>query len=363
MPIEVKCPGCAALLRIADENLGRKSRCPNCALVFTAERASVESRSAESPFVAPLSDAGGPAEAWQRGMGSQANPYAPTYSEPQRPFETGPLVPRPITVDEVITKSWLIFKKHWVMVCVVVAILGGVNVIGNVVQNVMTGIANVAINEPVVTLAIQFSVMVIVYALQVWLQLGQTMVMLDVARGRPINISKLFAGGQFLLQGVIAMIVVSLVFLAIAAVLVGIPAGVGYVVTQSAEGAGIGAVLGGLVALVPVTLLALAISQYLPLIVDRNLNAIEALKRSVEITKGNKFTLFLIGVVLTGISIVGAIIGLLMFCVGLFPAMIGVGAFSSLVFVVAYLSMTSQLVVIPGSANDPTAASFTGVIP
>ncbi len=362
MPIEVKCPGCQSLLRIADENVGRKSRCPTCSQVFTPEApASV------SPFVAPLPESGpggrGPADSPWQGVDPQANPYAPTFNEPQAPEDAGPLAPRRITVDEVISKSWLIFKKHWLMTCAVVLIIGGINVAGNMVQNLLVQVTNLAINEPVVTMGLQFLIMIVMYALQIWLQLGQTMVMLDVVRGRPINISKVFSGGPYLLNGLIAMILTSLCVGAIAAVLVGIPAGIGFAAMQTPEGAIIGAVIGGLIAFAPIVIVGLAFSQQVPLIVDRKLSAIDALRQSYEITNGNKFTLFLIGVVLMGISAVALFVGLLMLCVGVIPAMIGVGGFSALIFAVAYLSMTGQRVVVPGTAHDPTSAQFTNVIP
>ena len=299
---------------------------------------------------------------WQGGE-PQTNPYAPTYMEPKSEVPSEPISPRRITVDEVISKSWLIFKKHWAMTCVVVAIIGGINFAMNMAQNLLVNVANVAINEPAVTIGIQFLVMAVIYVLQIWLQLGQTMVMLDVARGRPIIVSKLFAGGPYLLRGVVAMVAFTLCTGAIGAVLVGIPAGAGYAATQSAEGALLGAVIGVLIAIAPILFVALAISQYLPLIVDQNLGGLESLQKSYEITNGNKFTLLLVGVVLFGITLAAMIVGLLMLCIGIIPAMLGVGAFSGLVFAVAYLAMTGQRIVVPGSTNDPTSSQFTNVIP
>ena len=358
MPIEVKCPGCQALLRIAEENLGRKSRCPSCSQVFTAEPPTSD----VSPFVAPLPETGSQGGPWQGG-GSQSNPYAPTYREPTSEVPPEPLAPRRITVDEVISKSWLIFKKHWAMICVVVAIIGGINFVLNMGQNLLVRLTNLAINEPAVTVGIQFLVMAVIYVLQIWLQLGQTMIMLDVARGRPINVSRLFAGGPYLLRGVIAMVAFTLGTGAIGAVLVGIPATAGYAATQTAEGAIVGAVIGVLIAIGPILFVALAISQYLPLIVDRNLSAMESLRTSYEITNGNKFTLLLVGVVLFGIAFAALIVGFLMLCIGIIPAMLAVGAFSGLVFAVAYLAMTGQRIVVPGSTSDPSSSQYTSVIP
>ncbi len=142
--------------------------------------------------------------AWQFGdsqANPNANPYAPTYMEPEAEMESGPLAPRQISVDEVISKSWLIFKKHWGMVCAVVAIMIGINIAMNMGQSLLVQVANARhqragrhVRDSVSCLALSLC------ACRFGCKLGQTMVMLDVARGRPINISKLFAGGPYLLM-------------------------------------------------------------------------------------------------------------------------------------------------------------------
>jgi hypothetical protein len=55
----------------------------------------------------------------------------------------------------------------------------------------------------------------------------------------------------------------------------------------------------------------------------------------------------LIGLVVSAISVVAFLVGLLAFCLGVIPAMIAVGAFASLVLTVAYLLMTGQAIAIP----------------
>lgn len=363
MPIELRCPECKALLRIADENSGRKSRCPNCSHVFVPspyESEPFESPPAESPFITPLPDSRAPL-----GTDSEAtaNPYAPTFSQAESLPEEGTFRPRRIGLDEVISKSWLIFKKHWVMVCVAVVIVGAINFACNMVQNLVVNGLAFAVQEPAVTFGAQALMTIVFYVLQIWLTLGQTMVMLDIARGRPINLSKLFAAGPYMLNGIVATVLFTLVITAIAAVLIGIPAGIGFAVNQEPAGALFGAIGGLLLAAVPLIIVSLAMSQYQPLIVDRKLNGIDALRVSYEITQGNKFTLFLIGIALSVIGFIAAIVGLLLLCIGVVPAMIGVAGFSALVLVVAYLSMTGQQVVLPGSPNDPTSSQYVGMIP
>ena len=291
------------------------------------------------------------------------NPYAPTYSEPEQEIEQGEFGPRRINLDEVFSKSWLIFKKHWVMACVAVLIVGAINFACNMVQNLVVNGLAAFVQEPTVTFGAQALMTIVFYVLQIWLTLGQTMVMLDIARGRPVNLSKLFAAGPYLLNGIVATVIFSLILAAIAAVLVGIPAGIGFAVNQKPEGAMFGALGGLLLAAVPLIVASLAMSQYQALIVDRKLSGVDSLRVSYEVTQGNKFTLFLIGIVLSVIGFIAAIVGLLLLCIGIIPAMIGVGGFSALVLVVTYLSMTGQPIVLPGSPNDPTSSQYVGTIP
>lgn len=357
MPVEVKCPQCQSLLRIADENLGRKSRCPSCSHVFTA----AASQSPESPFTAPLPESN-PLGAMPGAQESSSNPYAPIYSEAEPTPTRGPIVPRAISMDEVISSSWSIFKKHWPMACVVVLIIAGVNFGANMLQNLLVGIVSVAVAEPAVSVIVQIVLGVAFWGVQIWLQLGQTIVMLDIARGLPINVSKLFSAGPVLVNGLIATILVSLGAGGIALVLIGIPGGIGFAIAQAPEGAAVGAFVGALIAAAPLAIYFLAVSQFQPLIVDRNLGAVDSIKKSIEITKGNRLSLFVLVLVLSLIGFASVVLGLLMLCVGIFPAMIGFGAFSALVLAVTFLSMTSQQIVVPDQLGMP-GSQPTNILP
>ncbi len=376
MPIEVRCPECQALLRIADENVGRKSRCPNCSHVFVsgpsqpvesqpvesqpAESQPFESQPAESPFTTPLPEPRSPF-----GPGSEAttNPYAPTYSQAEPQPEPGEFGPRRIDLDDVLSKSWLIFKTHWLMACVAVLVVWAIGFACSMFQGlVLDGLSEI-VQEKVVTVGAEVLMAIVFNVFQIWLALGQTMVMLDIARGRPINLSKLFAAGPYLLDGIVATVIFVLVLLAIGGLLIGIPAGIGFAVNQTVAGAVLGGAGGLLLALAPIIVVSLALFLYQPLIVDRKLSGIESLRTSYEITQGNKFTMFLIFTIVAVIGFIAFVIGLLLFCVGAVLAFIGVSGFGALVFVVTYLSMTGQQVVVPGSANDPTSSQYVGTIP
>ncbi len=235
------------------------------------------------------------------------------------------------------------------MACTAIVIVGAINFGMNMAQNVLIQIAASMVNEQAVVIGLQFLIGAVRWVLQLWLQIGQTMVMLDIARGRDINLAKLFGGGPYLLNTVLAVLLVGVVVGAIALVMVGIPVGVVGLAMQDAEAAGITAVVAVLIAITPIIIVSLMFSQIQLLIIDRGVGAVESLRESYAITNGNKLTLFVIGILLAAIGMGAAIVGLLALCVGIIPAMIGVSAFGSLVFVISYLFMTGQQVSIPRS--------------
>ena len=340
MPFELRCPGCQKLLRVADEHAGREARCPNCSAVFTAMPLAADA----SP--SPFTHLGSP-------EGSvTTNPYASpsTYADPTpRQESLSKWSPRQISYDEVFSKSWAIFKKQWLMICVAVLVVGGINIGISLVQNVIMMVLTAATNEAVVTFLSQIVMGLIAWVFQTWLGIGRVMVILDIARGREINIGKLFAGGPFLINTLLAEVIVISIISAILLVLIGIPAAAVGLAMQDVKAVGIAAMIGAFTAFVPIIVITLMFSQIQLLIVDRGLSAVGSLQTSLEITSGNKLTIFLIGILLFAIGICAAIAGLLAICIGFIPAMIGVAGFGALIFVVTYLCMTNQPVAVPGN--------------
>lgn len=357
MPIELNCPGCGATLTIPDGSAGRQTRCPRCSAVFAAPSAAEDAApqdpapSAPQDTGAPFTPPDGPATVDTR------NPYAPTFSSaPMQPQGSADWAPREIAYDEVFSKTWAIFKEQWLMTCAAILIVGGINFGLSVIQNVLTQVVAAVGDEQAVVFAAQFMIGAGRWLIQIWLQIGQTMVLLDIARGREVNLGKIFGGGPLLLKTLLAVIMVSLAIGAIAAVLVGIPAATGLAVTQEPGGAAIGAVVGVLIAIVPIFIVSLMFSQVQILIVDRGLESVDSLRTSYDITNGNKLTLFVIGLLMGAVFVVAMMAGLLALCVGIIPAMIGASAFGSLLLVVAYLCMTGQQVATERTFVSPAPA-------
>jgi uncharacterized membrane protein len=100
---------------------------------------------------------------------------------------------------------------------------------------------------------------------------------LKVARGAPYAFGDIFSGAPFFLTMLVANFIVAI-------------------------GVGIGLVL----LIVPGVILALGLSMTIPVIVDRGVGPIEALKTSWQLTDGNKGTMFIFGLIAFGLAIAGA---------------------------------------------------------
>ena len=177
------------------------------------------------------------------------------------------------------------------------------------------------------------------------------MVIIDIARGHKINIGKVFSGGPYLINTLLAMVVFPIFFF-ITFVIFAIPVAM---LGQSMQDRGAAAFValfafaGLFVAFVLyfIMIVKLIFSQVQLLIIDRRLNAFNSFRTFFEITSGNRLTILLIAFVLFLLFICAVLAGLLALIIGIIPALIGMIGFTSLVFVVTYLCMTNQHVAVP----------------
>ncbi len=283
------------------------------------------------------------------GASADINPFAAPSTDTEStdtPIPRSEWSARQITPDEVFAKSWAIFKRSWTSICLAALIVLAFNFALGQGQAIIMQVIAVAIRDRVATLSAQIVMGFVAWVVQTWLGIGQFMYLVDIARGRESRISKLFAGGPFLIQALLAAIMVGLIYAAVGVVLVGLPAAVAGLAMQDVAAAEVAGLAGGVVAVVPVVIIGLMFSQVQPLIIECGLNATESLRTSREITRGNRVTLLFINILLMLIAFGAAIVGLLAFCIGIFPAIIGMSGFSALVFAVTFLCMTSQEVVV-----------------
>ncbi|MBN1852899.1 MAG: hypothetical protein JW829_09250 [Pirellulales bacterium] len=282
MPIEFYCTGCGRILRVQDEDAGRDATCPVCG----------------AEFVVPTP-----------GRFPEADPSQPIgQTMPYQPVESGlaPIVPARIVLEEVLGRAWAIFKSQ-------AGLLIGMSLLVMVINAIMEGGFDIMDKQGGQGVAPEFSkqlTRLLIFIVTVFLEIGQTKIILDICRGRPTSIGHLFSGGPHLLPILGAGILYALM--------------VGF---------------GLLLFIIPGIVLAIMFGRYYYLIIDRKTPVLDAFSISRQITAGNKWIIF--GLWLVGILLI--IAGLLACCVGI----IVVIPYIRVAGVVAYLMMSGQSIVNP----------------
>ena len=172
------------------------------------------------------------------------------------------------TYGEVISVGWEKMKKHfWFFVGLLIVIC--------LVQMISTGFANL-FKKNVIILYVLF--IIIAWVIQILVKMGTIKITLDILDKGEANLKTLFSYSHLLIKFILGAILYGLI------------------------------VLGGFILLiVPGIIWAIKYQFFAYLIVDKNLGPIEAIKKSGEITMGKKGKLFLLGLLLALINLIGAI--------------------------------------------------------
>jgi uncharacterized membrane protein/phage FluMu protein Com len=323
MAIEFRCTKCNKLLRTADDTAGKHAKCPECGeiLLIPAAGASAPTPaaggSAPPPPNSPSGDSPFGAGAAPQYQPDTGNPYqspSPFAPLPSMAAGAGEIRPTIIDLSDVMGRAWTIFKQEWAM-CLGVLVVGnlcsfGAGIVLGIIPQVIGAITRD--NDIAAIFAVLANITNQIFA--VWIGIGQARIFLKIARGQQANMGELFSGGPYFLPILGASILFGLMVF-----------------------------FGLLLLIVPGIILSLMFSQYYYLIIDRNLGVMDSLNTAKEISNGNKLTLFLIGLVCFGITIVAAIPCLLGWLVA-FP-------YFALFYPVIYLSMTGQPTVDQMRAN------------
>ncbi len=298
MPIEFRCTRCNRLLRTNDGTEGKEARCPGCGAVVRIPAG------IERPFARPAE----PSEA-------TANPYQPPSmaailsDDAQVP---GEFRPTRITVEDVLSRTWQIFKVQ-VLTCIAIVIgfylLSGILTLPIVF--VFLGVATALDGGqgqglPIWAIAVFAGLFLIFWFVAMWLMLGMQRMMLKIARGRDVRVSDIWSAGYAVLPSIGAMLLTQI------------------------------AVMGGLLlCIVPGIIIGIMLSQSILLILDRRVGVIDSLRLSMQATEGNKVTLLVLWLLMM----------LIMPLIHLFTCGLGTivaAPFQILLMVVAYLMMTGQ---------------------
>ncbi|NUQ72879.1 MAG: hypothetical protein HUU21_04915, partial [Polyangiaceae bacterium] len=220
----------------------------------------------------------------------------------------------PLDVGDVMDRSWKIFTANLgqlilgmflYIVVVMVAVFGSMLImgIGGGIAGALADAGNDEIGVAVMVISMVLFA-VALFALTSWMVVGLFRWILGVARGEPGGVGLIFSGGPYLLPAM----------------------GAGLLFTLAT-------MLGYLACIVPGLFVALIFSQFLWLILDRNAGPLDSLSQSMRLTEGNRMSLFLLGLIAMGISLVGGFIPF---------SFLFTGPFIYLMMAVAYLRMTGQ---------------------
>ena len=314
MSIEFRCTHCDKLLTTQAGSEGQKAKCPQCGTLQVIPDAS----SPAAPEGVDKLDAPPPRDlglaATQAHPQETANPYqSPSDDSTPPPVQRG-FNPTQIDLGETFSTTWQIYKANLgacmagtFLMIVCSSAVGG---IGQVLLAI--GGSNLDGGAFVTFWLLQ---QVVAQAINAFFFIGIILFMLRIARGESAEFGLLFAGGPFFVYGAALQIIVFL------------------------------ATLGGFILLIiPGVIIALMLSQVMFVLVDQRADIGSSLKLSVEIMKGNKLTVFAIG-------LVGGVVSVL---ITLFTCGIGllfVLPFMMLIPAVIYLRVTGQKTAVDGGAG------------
>jgi hypothetical protein len=267
------------------------------------------------------------------------NPYAAPKAGPEIDWFAGELTPGILSLDDVLTRSWNIFRDRMGLCIGIVigawAMTVGVGFAINMAQAVVQAAAPQMANGASLLVAVTFVGFVVNILFNVWVYyIGPVLPLIDIAQGRATAFGEVFNGGRSLLRVILAFLLVWLIC-SVPFAIGAVPGAVALAVNRDNPTIG-GIVLGlGLfAALAAAAYIGLRLGQFRYLIIHRDLGSVEALQVSYEITRGNVLMLLVVWLLIFMINLAGV----LACCVGIVFAL----PYTEFLKVIVYLSLTGQ---------------------
>ncbi len=332
MAIEFYCGTCNKLLRTSDDRAGVRAKCPQCGESIMVPMPD-QSVPPEEDYEDYADDEIDPGDSAVERDDAEENPYQTAPALPstkvcQMCGETidasakvcrfcgeeqrggrrrSSSIPEEVDVGDVFSTSWELFKSEMgvcvgatviFVVIILVVSVGFEFVFSQMRQNV----GNQAL---IGFLGIQIIAQIVQSLLQWYLQIGFTILFLNIARGESAEIGDLFSGGPYFLRMIGNSFLFSLMI-----------------------------VVGFVACIIPGIILVLMFWPYVYVLVDRDSRGIGCLAESKDITQGTWLPLFLIYLVSAVINFLGVCAA----CVGLLFTI----PWTQLMLSVAYCRMTGQ---------------------
>ena len=280
----------------------------------------------------------------------EMNPYAPPRTDVRAeifPVADGGLSSIPFTIGDVLSRSWEIYKDRMGLCMGVVIGCYGLNVMVQLIYQAAMAAAPMARNPQLVAAFLGIFGTLGIWVFQMWTNIGQILVLFDIARGREGNFGDVFSGGYFLLRVVVGFFLLGLLTVGIIAV-GAIPGGLIWAAVGRDSPIGpVALALGIAAAGIVLVYLAMRISQFMYLIIDRDEGVVDSLRTSIELTRGHAGLIFVLYLLSMAINIGG------LFACGI--GLIFTLPFSMLLYSVAYLALTGQPVANPLAKGEPLA--------
>lgn len=263
MPIEFQCPLCQAILRVSDDAVGKRAKCPRCGQIVTVAASQPGDQSFGSGPALPPAFGVPPVPP----RVPEVNPYAPPQTPVSYvlPIDRGVIQPQIISFSDVFNTTWRLFFDNFGVFLGMAAIVLGVSVVGNIILDTSAVVISAAEDEAaaVVFVALFILLMLVSILVNSWIQGGILRYSIELAKGMKPTFGRILLPiGDFL----------------------------GYFVVGLFMGL---AVFAGLILLlIPGIIVALMFCCATSVFLDGKAGIFESFAVSRDITRGNRLTIF-----------------------------------------------------------------------
>jgi len=205
------------------------------------------------------------------------------------------------SVGEVLGKAWEDFTRHWVVLILAVLISMGVGFGVQFVLGLGVALVGAVLKSEAALIVMQLGTNLLGMVINTFFLLGGIRLGLKAIRDEEPEIGDLFSQAHRLVQGVIAQLLITIAVVVAMVPIVAVAAGLGFAVKEPIAG-----VILAIVLLFPASFLVYALTMLTQFfVVDRELDAISALKASFDAGRTSLASLILLFLAIAGLMFVG----------------------------------------------------------
>ena len=303
MSIQFECTECGNTLEVPDGSESQQAKCPACSAVVNVPHSQTH-------------DPEGPSETHD-----PMNPYQSTSTlDPQGTSSLDPvgeLTVQQVDVGWTLKGTWELFKVHFgilIGITMIMVTAGIVTSVGLLIFRFAVMAITGEVNQPgeITPTMVGVSIFenLVNQLVSIWFTIGAIRVMLQISRNQRPNLGLLLQSAPFFIRTCLATLLFGIL------------------------------VVGGMILFFfPCIYIILTYWNYTYFIVDRNCGVIEAFRLAKVHASGNRLSIFVIGLIISGLGF----LGVLACCLG----WIATTPYCLLLLVITYLSMTGQPFVQP----------------